>query len=52
MDEKQFEKIEEYLNGNMSSEDKVRFETELASNEELSSILNYTRQLRRKCVAM
>jgi hypothetical protein len=37
MEEKRFEKIEDYLNGTMSSEEKVSFEAELASNDELAS---------------
>ncbi len=36
MDENLFEKIEEYLNGDTSSEEKLRFETEMAKSEELN----------------
>lgn len=37
MDEKRFEKIEDYLNGSMSRAEQLRFEAELATNEELAS---------------
>lgn len=37
MNEKMFERIEDYINGSMSPEEEQLFETEMATNEELSS---------------
>jgi hypothetical protein len=40
MDETWFEKIEQYLNGEMSAEEKLLFESEMRKNSELSSAFN------------
>jgi len=39
MDETMFEKIELYLNNELSKEEKIDFESELASKEELASMV-------------
>lgn len=43
MEDKWFEKIEDYLSGKMNREDKVLFEKALASNQELASVFNVYR---------
>jgi tetratricopeptide (TPR) repeat protein len=40
MDEEWIEKIDNYVNGTMSREEQLRFEAELAANEELASVFN------------
>lgn len=45
MNDSWFEKIEYYLQGQMSSEEKLRFEAALASDEELSTAFNLYREI-------
>jgi tetratricopeptide (TPR) repeat protein len=45
MNEKWFEIIEDYLNGEMSREERLRFEAELNENEALSSVFNMYRTI-------
>ena len=40
MDDAMFEKIGQYLSDEMSNEDRLNFESDLAINKELASMLN------------